>query len=227
MSYCSLRSLRIAPGSRLLRRRSPTKGVSAHSSSARRRAIRNVLLLAPLAPLAADRAGKPPTSSSLAYKRRVGSLLLSTPARDPQCLLLAPLARIAPGSRLLRRRSPTKGVSAHSSSARRRAIRNVSLLAPLAADRAGKPPTSSSLADKRRVGSLLLSTPARDPLFDCSLRSRGSRFGSRCLPLSLADEKRVCSFVRPGQRRAILGALHPIWVSQSGCIRSPGVSPLV
>ncbi len=186
MSYCSLRSLRIAPGSRLLRRRSPTKGVSAHSSSARRRAIRNVLLLAPLARW-----------------------------------------RIAPGSRLLRRRSPTKGVSAHSSSARRRAIRNVLLLAPLAADRAGKPPTSSSLADKRRVGSLLLSTPARDPLFDCSLRSRGSRFGSRCLPLSLADEKRVCSFVRPGQRRAILGALHPIWVSQSGCIRSPGVSPLV
>jgi hypothetical protein len=41
----------------------------------------------------------------------------------------------------------------------------------------------------------------------CSLRSRGSRLGSRCLPRSLADEKRVCSLVRPGQRRAILGAL--------------------
>ena len=37
---------------------------------------------------------------------------------------------------------------------------------------------------------------------DCSLRSRESRLGSRCLPRSLADEKRVCSFVRPGQRRA-------------------------
>jgi hypothetical protein len=43
------------------------------------------------------------------------------------------------------------------------------LLAPLAADRAGRPPTSSSLADGKRVGSLLLSTEARDPLFDCSL----------------------------------------------------------
>jgi hypothetical protein len=49
---------------------------------------------------------------------------------------------------------------------------------PLAADRVGKPPTSSSLADEKCVGSLLLSTPARDPLFDCSLRSRGSRFGA-------------------------------------------------
>ena len=29
---------------------------------------------------------------------------------------------------------------------------------------------------------------------------------ARCLPLSLADEERVCSLVRPGQRRAILGA---------------------
>jgi hypothetical protein len=37
---CSLRSLRIAPGGRLLRRRAPTKSVSAPSSSARRRAIR-------------------------------------------------------------------------------------------------------------------------------------------------------------------------------------------
>ena len=34
----------------------------------------------------------------------------------------------------------------------------------VAADRAGKPPpTSSSLADEKRVGSLLLSTAARDP----------------------------------------------------------------
>jgi hypothetical protein len=34
---------------------------------------------------------------------------------------------------------------------------------PLAADRAWKPPTSLSLADGKRVGSLLLSTAARDP----------------------------------------------------------------
>jgi len=32
---------------------------------------------------------------------------------------------------------------------------------------------------------------------------------SRCLPLSLADEKRFCSFVRPGQRRAILARIDP------------------
>ena len=48
---------------------------------------------------------------------------------------------------------------------------SVQLLAPLAADRALNPPTSSSLADQRRVRSLLLSTAARDPGFTCSLRS--------------------------------------------------------
>jgi thiol-disulfide isomerase/thioredoxin len=57
---CSLRSLRIAPGSRLLRRRSPTKSVSPRSSSARRRAIRvaaglaGVLMLAACASTGAD-----------------------------------------------------------------------------------------------------------------------------------------------------------------------------
>jgi len=35
---------------------------------------------------------------------------------------------------------------------------------PLAADRARKPPTLSSLADEKRVGSLLRSTAARDPV---------------------------------------------------------------
>ena len=34
------------------------------------------------------------------------------------------------------------------------------------ADRAGKPPTLSSLADEKRAGSLLRSTAARDPVFD-------------------------------------------------------------
>jgi hypothetical protein len=41
---------------------------------------------------------------------------------------------------------------------------------PLAAYRARKPPTLSSLADEKHAGSLLRSTAARDPLFDCSLR---------------------------------------------------------
>ena len=44
----------------------------------------------------------------------------------------------------------------------------VQLLAPLAADRARNPPTSSSLADQKRVRSLLLSTAAR--VFTSSLR---------------------------------------------------------
>ena len=35
---------------------------------------------------------------------------------------------------------------------------------PLAADRAGKPSTLSSLADQKRVGSLLRSTAPRDPV---------------------------------------------------------------
>jgi hypothetical protein len=35
---------------------------------------------------------------------------------------------------------------------------------PLAADRAGKPPTLSSLADEKHVGSLLRSTAPRDPV---------------------------------------------------------------
>jgi hypothetical protein len=46
---------------------------------------------------------------------------------------------------------------------------------PLAADRAWRPPTSSSLADEQRVGSLLPSTAARDP---CSI----ARY--RSLPLA-------------------------------------------
>jgi hypothetical protein len=40
-------------------------------------------------------------------------------------------------------------------------VDGVRLLASLAADRAGKPPTSSSLADEKRVSSLLLNTAHR------------------------------------------------------------------
>jgi len=38
-------------------------------------------------------------------------------------------------------------------------------LRSLRADRAGKSPTSSSLADEKHVPSLLLSTATRDPVF--------------------------------------------------------------
>ncbi len=64
---CSLRSLRIALGTRLLRRRSPTKSVSAHSSAARRRAIR--CSIAPLAALA-PRGSRPEAASFVVARRR-------------------------------------------------------------------------------------------------------------------------------------------------------------
>ena len=44
---------------------------------------------------------------------------------------------------------------------------------------------------------------------DCSLRSRGSRFDAAAFLSHSQTKSIVCSFVRPGQRRAILGALDP------------------
>ena len=44
----------------------------------------------------------------------------------------------------------------------------------------------------------------RSPRAYCSLRSLRLALVSRCLPPSLADERRVCSLARPGQRRASL-----------------------
>jgi hypothetical protein len=44
-------------------------------------------------------------------------------------------------------------------------------------------------------------------MFDCSLCSRGSRFEAAAFLSPWQTKKRVCSFVRPGQRRAILGAV--------------------
>ena len=78
-----------------------------------------------------------------------------------------------------------------------RAIRVQLLRSPssLSADRAVSPPTSSSLADEKHVRSLRA---------HCSLRSLRLTLRSRCLPHSLADEKRVCLLNRPGQRRASL-----------------------
>jgi hypothetical protein len=45
-------------------------------------------------------------------------------------------------------------------------------------------------------------------VFDCSLRSRGSRWEAAAFLSHSQTKKRVCSFVRPGQRRAILGAVE-------------------
>ena len=82
-------------------------------------------------------------------------------------------------ARCRRPRSETEGVSPHSSSDQRRAIRAI-CDAPRRADRADGPLSSSSLGDGKRVSSLVLRSAARDPLKTAPLpasggRSRGSR----------------------------------------------------
>jgi hypothetical protein len=54
---------------------------------------------------------------------------------------------------------------------------------PLAADRAGKPPTLSLLADHMRVDSLLRSTAARDPMRAMTKSADSPRAGSRAAVL--------------------------------------------
>src|SRR5688572_16432621 len=71
------------------------------------------------------------------------------------------------------------------------------------AHRAWNPPTSSSLADQKRICSLEV---------HCSLRSLRLALVSRCLPHSLAG-----SLARPGQRRASL--------AQHGGARLPTLTP--
>ena len=67
---------------------------------------------------------------------------------------------------------------------------------PLAADRALD---SAYFVVARRRKSVVFSLRLH-----CSLRSLRLALASRCLPHSLADERRVCSLARPGQRRASL-----------------------
>jgi hypothetical protein len=76
-------------------------------------------------------------------------------------------------------------------------------------------------------------------LAQCNLLAPLARIAlcNRCLPLSLADEKRVCSLVRSGQRRdagrarfPMLAAVlvhHEDAISHSGCTEGQGASPLV
>jgi len=72
------------------------------------------------------------------------------------------------GIRRLRRRSQRKNASALSAPARG-GDPVLNCFAPLSADRAPNPPTSSSLAEEERLRALLLSTAARDPLADARL----------------------------------------------------------
>ena len=72
----------------------------------------------------------------------------------------------------------------------------IGLLASARADRARE--SADFVVARRRRGvvcSLRL---------NCSLRSLRLALVGRCLPHSLADERRVCSLARPGQRRASL-----------------------
>jgi hypothetical protein len=89
---------------------------------------------------------------------------------------------------------------------------------------AGLPPSSSELSERKKHCSAISScrSAARTSrirrrrrrsqskerlcsiLTYCSLRSLRLALVSRCLPRSLADEERVCSLVRPEQRRASL-----------------------
>jgi hypothetical protein len=66
-----------------------------------------------------------------------------------------------------------------------------------------KPPFSSSLAAEKRVCSLLLTAAARETLFDCSLRSRGSRFEvAAFLPHSQTKSVSARSFVQDSGARS-------------------------
>ena len=85
--------------------------------------------------------------------------------------------------------------------------RRASLAQPAARDRFS---IARSARGGSRGGSRRLrrhsGTKERVPSFrvHCSLRSLRLALVSRCLPRSLADERRVCSLARPGQRRASL-----------------------
>src|SRR6187200_547721 len=121
------------------------------------------------------------------------------------------IADRAPRSLRLRRRSPTKSVSAPSSSARRRAIRDlIASLAKLArrGSRPQKPPTSSSVADEKRVGALRLSTAPRDPGFDCLARQ--ARSGTRLE----AAFRRLRYPTQDGKRGSFRLKTHPLTVSR-------------
>src|SRR5215212_3521679 len=69
----------------------------------------------------------------------------------------------------------------------------------LRADRAVWPPTSSSLRDEKHVPSLLLSTTARDPIFDWFRSPRLAPRGSRCVAayFVVAPGRKACPLTPP------------------------------
>jgi len=71
-----------------------------------------------------------------------------------------------------------------------------------------KPPTSSSVADEKRVGALLLSTAPRDPGFDCLARQ--ARSGTRLE----AAFRRLRYPTQDGKRGSFRLKTHPLTVSR-------------
>jgi hypothetical protein len=96
---CSLRSRRIALGGRLLCRRSPTRSVSAHSSSARRRAIRGLI-----------------ARSARRDVRSVAAVFVGSDGTEERCSAISSCRSVARTSRIRRRRgrSQRKNASARS-----------------------------------------------------------------------------------------------------------------
>ena len=81
--------------------------------------------------------------------------------------------------------------------------------APLRADRAQNPPTSSSFADERRVGFLLLSTAARDPGLNCSAPLRADRAQIPPASSSFGDGRRVgFLLLSTAARDPVCGSFH-------------------
>jgi hypothetical protein len=135
-------------------------------------------------PLAAMFAGLPPSSSDLAERKSV--VPPSPPAdrrREHRGSAAVVVARTGSRAAVLRRSEPTRFSSASD-------------------DKVGGYPARSAASgsEQSKQRKLRLRSLRRH----CSLRSLGLALVSRCLPRSLADEERVCSLARPGQRRASL-----------------------
>src|SRR5829696_5727904 len=99
---------------------------------------------------------------------------------------------------------------------------------PLAADRARKPPTLSSLTDEEHVGSLLRSTAARDPVratttaadSRCSRRRSAGGDGEQCFFVSSTPTKTVATQrTSPRAERAIRTERDARAAEESSCER--------
>ena len=111
-----------------------------------------------------------------------------------------------PSGEIQLRASESRAV-ARRRSERRRSFLSLICSLPLAADRAGRPPTLSSLADEQRVDSLLSSTAARDPVRATTTAAGPKAPGSRAAVL---DERASGHALRPrAERKAAASKRDP------------------